>query len=142
MPLVAALDTSVVVAGIGWRGGDSRQVLRLLARRAFLSVCTAELVEEWTASVAHVAAEEKRWRNPNWAGWLLWLKRVSRVNTAVPLKRTVKRDPSDDVVLAAAVAGHASYLITLDPDLLTLQKPFGVRCVTPRAFLSAVLRGV
>jgi hypothetical protein len=30
--------------------------------------------------------------------------------------------------------------VSYDPDLLDLKKPQGILCVTPRAFLSAVLR--
>jgi predicted nucleic acid-binding protein len=44
------------------------------------------------------------------------------------------------MVLAAALGARASYLVTKDPDLLALEKPFGIECVTPRSFLSIVLR--
>ena len=40
----------------------------------------------------------------------------------------------------ATVSAGAKFLVTYDKDLLPLQKPFGVEIVTPRAFLSAVLR--
>jgi predicted nucleic acid-binding protein len=40
----------------------------------------------------------------------------------------------------AAVAVRAAFIVTYDSDLLALQKPHGVACVTPRAFLSAILR--
>ena len=58
---------------------------------------------------------------------------------AVPLRRTVKRDPKDDSVLAAALGARAAYLISYDRDLLDLEKPFGVRCIHPRAFLVALV---
>ena len=48
----------------------------------------------------------------------------------------VTSDPEDDVVLATAVAGRATYLVTGDKrHLLPLGEHRGVRIVTPRVFL-------
>jgi predicted nucleic acid-binding protein len=138
--LRAVLDSSAVVSGIGWRGGDARAVLKLLAADGFESGRTPWLTEEWADSVQRVAEKEKRWRNPNWANWLEWLKAVSRFSGDIPIRKAVKRDPKDDPVIMAAVVARAAFLVTYDADLLALQKPHGVACVTPRAFLSAVLR--
>ena len=87
-----------------------------------------------------VAETEKRWRNPNWTNWLEWLKSVSKYSVDIPLKKTVKRDPKDDPVIMAAVAVRAAFIVTYDSDLLDLQKPHGIACVTARAFLSSILR--
>jgi len=134
------LDSSVVVSGIGWRGGDARSVLKLLAAGGFESWRTPWITAEWTDTVQRVAEIEKRWRNPNWANWLKWLKSVSKFSDDIPVRKTVKRDPNDDSVIMAAVAARAVFIVTYDSDLLDLEKPHGVSCVTPRAFLSAVLR--
>lgn len=45
------------------------------------------------------------------------------------------RDPKDDMMLEAAVAGAAEYLVTGDQDLLVLKEFKGTRIVTPREFL-------
>lgn len=134
------LDSSVVVSGIGWRGGDARAVLRLLAAGGFESWRTPWITAEWADTVQRLAETEKRWLNENWIHWLEWLKAVSKYADDIPVKRTVKRDPKDDPVVMAAVAVRAVFLVTYDSDLLDLQKPHGVSCVTPRAFLSAILR--
>jgi len=136
----AVLDSSVVVSGIGWRGGEARAVLKLLAAGGFESWRTPWITAEWMDSVQRVAETEKRWRNPNWINWLEWLKAVSNFSGDIPVRKTVKRDPKDDPVIMAAVAVRAAFIVTSDFDLLDLQKPHGVWCVTPRAFLSAILR--
>jgi putative PIN family toxin of toxin-antitoxin system len=52
-----------------------------------------------------------------------------------PLKiEKVCRDPFDDYVLAAAVAGRADYLVTADKDLLILEKHRKVAIITPSEF--------
>jgi len=139
MKLLAVLDTSVVVSAIGWRG-EARNVLRLLARRSFISVRTPYLTREWTETVTELSAES-RWPNPNWAIWLEWLKTKSRLADDPPVKRIV-RDPKDDPVIAGAIAAGAGYLVSYDADFLDLTKPYGVHCVAPRAFIAAVLSGL
>jgi predicted nucleic acid-binding protein len=137
---IAVLDSSVVVSGIGWRGGDARAVLRMLARRVFMSAQTPWLTAEWTETVERVAREEKRWQNTNWRAWLDWLKRASVPFEEIPIRVTVRRDPKDDPVVMSAVAARAHFIVAYDPDLLDLEKPYGIACVTPREFLSSVRR--
>ncbi len=142
MKPIAVLDSSAVVAGIGWRGGDARAVLRLLAERGFISARTAWLAAEWAETVERVAREERRWQNRNWRAWLDWLGRASVFFEEIPIRVTVRRDPKDDPVVMSAVAARAQFIVAYDPDLLDLEKPYGIACVTPRAFLSAVRRMV
>ena len=139
MKPIAVLDSSTVVAGIGWSGGDARSVLVLLAQRGFISLRTPWLTAEWS-DVTQRVAEEIRWNNANWPNWLAWLKRASILVGDPPTKRIVSRDPKDDPVVAATVCGGAQYLVAYDQDLLDLEKPYGVNCVTPRVFLASVLK--
>ena len=58
----------------------------------------------------------------------------------IPIRVTVRRDPKDHPVVMAVVVARAHFIVAYDPDLLDLEKPFGIACVTPRAFLSSVRR--
>jgi putative PIN family toxin of toxin-antitoxin system len=133
------LDSSVVVSGVGWRGGEARKVLVLLAAGGFESYRTPWLTSEWAETLADVAENERRWRNPNWINWLEWLKRASKTIEDIPVKETVKRDPNDDPVVMAAVAAQAAFIVTTDNDLLALVKPYGIACIRPRDFLNRIL---
>jgi putative PIN family toxin of toxin-antitoxin system len=132
------LDSSTVVSAIGWRG-EARKVLHLLALGAFQSCRTPFLTTEWVEVVQRVATDEPRWKNRNWENWLLWLKTISKLAEDIPARPT-SRDPNDDPVIMAAVSARAAWIVTKDPDLLCLGKPYGVTCATPRAFLSAMLK--
>ena len=46
------------------------------------------------------------------------------------------RDPKDDKFVACALAGEATYVITVDRDLLVLGSIGGVRMVTPSEFVA------
>ena len=135
MELIAVLDSSAVVSGIGWRGGEALAVLRLLALRDFVSARTTWLAEERTETVERVAREEKRRQ-----AWLDWLKRASVFFEEIPIRVTVRHDPKDDPVVMSAVAARAHFIVAYDSDLLDLGKPYGIACVTPREFLSLVRR--
>ena len=58
--------------------------------------------------------------------------------TLVTPSRKVKvcRDPDEDMVIEAALAGMAEYVVTGDKDLLTLKEFESVRFITPRTFLA------
>ena len=133
----AVLDTNVVVSGIGWRG-DSRRVLGLLARRAFISVRSPYLTFEWSRVVEELATEPD-WPNPNWGQWLNWIKRKSRLVEDPHEKSIVRRDLKDNPILAAAIANQADFLVTQDSHFLALRKPYGAVCLAPREFLRAIL---
>src|SRR5437660_1550643 len=109
MKPVAVVDSSVVVSAIGWRG-EARNVLRLLARRCFISVRSPYLTQEWTETLGDLSAE-RRWPNPNWANWLEWLKTKSRLVDDPPMKPIV-RDPKDNPILAVAISEKAGYLVS------------------------------
>ena len=109
----------------------------MLARRGFVSVRTPWLTAEWGDVVERVA-RERQWKNPNWINWLTWLRHASRLLDDPPIRATVREDPKDDPVIAAAAGGQAQCLVSYDRHLLGLGKPYGVMCVTPRAFLAAL----
>ena len=59
--------------------------------------------------------------------------------TELPPLTGIVRDPNDDMVLATARAADATYLITRDLDLLSLQTYEGISILTPEVFM-ALLR--
>lgn len=46
------------------------------------------------------------------------------------------RDPKDDKFVACAIAGQASYIITLDEDILALKRLGDLQIVTPHDFVT------
>ena len=52
----------------------------------------------------------------------------------VPLSSPVCRDPDDDNILAAALAGNCDCIVTGDKDLLVLKEYLGIPILSPTAF--------
>lgn len=127
------IDANALMAALGWRN-EPYLCLVAIARRKARAVVTGEIVEE-CQRVARRMDEKKRFPRSPWP-LLDWFLSTSRHVAPAPLGKQVSRDASDDPYLAAALAARAEFIITRDPDLLTLRKPFGVEILTPRAFLS------
>ena len=132
---IAVLDTSVVVAGIFWKS-DAYRCLAALARRRFFAVASQSLIAEYRRVAARLQAEQESDRNPRPV--LDWLETTARKVELWPLADPVSRDAGDDVFIATALAAKASFVVTHDPDLLILEKPFGIEMIRPREFLRRI----
>jgi putative PIN family toxin of toxin-antitoxin system len=62
------------------------------------------------------------------------LRSRCRVVKPQPFEKTVSRDPDDDNIIATAVAGSCTCLVTGDQDLLELGEFAGIRIVSPDSF--------
>jgi len=58
--------------------------------------------------------------------------------TDLPQVTAVIRDPNDDMVIATAVRAQATYIVTRDKDLLSLQHHEGITMLTPETFIAMV----
>ncbi len=69
-----------------------------------------------------------------------YLEMTARKIKPVHLRAPVCRDKNDEIFIATAVAANAQFVVTYDPDLLVLKKPFGIEILRPREFLRKILR--
>jgi uncharacterized protein len=134
------LDASVVGAACGWTS-ESYQCAVLVARRRLRSFVTQDIVAEWRATITKMELKGAKFRRSPWPT-LDVLIGLSRLVSPAPLGKQRSRDRSDDPYLACALAARAEFVITRDPDLLELGKPFGIQILTPRAFLSRLGAGL
>lgn len=130
------LDTSVVVAALTTPNprSASRVVLAAAAAGAVELVITEELEAEYLRaveypSVVRYAAKVDR------QAFVAAVVAVAAWVAAKEAPGAVPSDPGDDKVMAAAFAGRAGFVVTLDRDLLRLGEVRGVQVVTPGDFL-------
>lgn len=134
----AVFDANVVLAGAGWRR-ESHLCLVQAARRRVIPYATLWILEEVRRSAKTMDGRGTFKKHSPWT-ILNWWEGLVRVIEPAPLGKQRSRDAKDDPYLACAVAAGAKLVVTLDQDLLALEKPFGIEMLTPRALLSRLHR--
>ena len=121
-------DTNVLISALVY-GGLPRELLTLVFRGEITLITSTALMNELedvlVVRFAHDPSLARTVRAE--------IELVAEVVAASDLA-PVARDPDDDAVLAAAIAGEASAIVTGDRDLLVLGEHRGIRIVTPRDF--------
>jgi putative PIN family toxin of toxin-antitoxin system len=133
-------DANVVIAGAGWRR-ESHLCLVQAARRRVIPYATLWIHEETRRAAQSMEARRVFKRHSPWTVLNWWFSFARGVEPAA-LGKQRSRDAKDDPYLACALAASARLIVSLDEDLLTLEKPFGIEIVTPRTLLSRLQRSV
>ncbi len=124
-------DTNVLISALVYGGPPRDLLIRVFRGETTLVTSTAllnELEEVLVVRFAHDASLARTVRAE--------IELLAEVVDVSELAR-VARDPDDDAVLAVAIAGEASAIVTGDRDLLVLAEHHGIRIVTPRDFASS-----
>jgi putative PIN family toxin of toxin-antitoxin system len=138
--LRVVLDTSVIVAGLRSRLGASNRLLELVAERRMVPLATTALFLEYEDVLQR---PEHRLATgmtvEDIAGFL-----GAFASTAEPVEihflwRPQLSDPSDELVLEAAVNGRADAIVTHNiRHFAAATRDFGVRLATPRDMIRRV----
>lgn len=134
----AVFDTNIIIAALKSRSANSpsRELLQRWEAGEFDLLYSRDLQTEYEETAAARDIDPSRARGFFSAltvrGVLIEVRQITPVVVA---------DPDDDVVLACAVAGQATHLVTYDPHLLNLGNFYlGIRLLDGLHFLYA-LRG-
>lgn len=128
-------DANIVFAAAGWRG-EASHCLYAMARRRLIAVATQETLAELRSLVQ--TRGYKCAHSPHTA--LTWYYSTVKVVTPAPLGKQRSRDAKDDPYLACALGGKAHYIVTRDPHLLNMGKPFGVEIIDARQLIARLAR--
>lgn len=131
------IDTSVLVAGVFW-GSEPHRVVRVWLRGLIIPAISEEIFHEYSRVLAEV--KEKQDFSEDIEPWLETMRSSACWVVPAPLGKAVCRDPNDDMFIEAALAAGARTVIARDPDLTTLEKPFGIAMLTLRAWLATLTR--
>lgn len=132
----AVLDTNTIVSGLGWGGTPGAVLDAALAGRFDLVTSTALLDE-----LRRVLTYPKLQAVIGQTSELVELITLAAIVVEPTETVDIVRDPDDNRLIEAALAGDADVIVSGDQDLLTLQGVGNVRIVTPRDFLEVELQG-
>jgi uncharacterized protein len=132
------MDTGVLVAGVFWRHEPYRCVQAWV--RGVLTLAVSEgIFSEYERVLREVKAQEGF--TTELEPWLESIRRTALWVVPARLTEPVCRDPNDDLMIEAALAAGARTIIARDADLTVLERPFGIRVLTPRTWLATLSRG-
>lgn len=135
--MLVVLDTNVLISSLMSATGTSFRLVSFVRAGALRPAVTAPLVFEYddVASrpglLPHLSPSEI-------TGFLDWFVSVSSQHKVHFLWRPLLRDPKDDMVLEAAVAASADYLVTFNTTDFHAASSLGVRVVTPLQLLALI----
>lgn len=129
----AVYDTNVLISGIFWRGAPRQLIHLARARQVHVITCQVLLDELETV----LTRPDKPFGLSREEADRVANDVLAYANLVVPAREVnVCRDPTDNVVLACALAGQAKYIVTGDPDLLVLEEFEGIKIATVRDVVS------
>lgn len=125
------IDTNIFVSGILY-GGNAQRVLRLFQLARIEIIISPTILAEILVTLKKFSLSETDLDELS----ELIQSKARKVNPKAHIR--VSRDPKDNMLLEAAVAGHADYLVTGDKDVLTLGTYGRTLIVTPKEFLDSL----
>lgn len=135
--LRTVLDANVYVSAYVRPEGPPGQIIeRFLRHAAFEIVLSTEIVEEVLEALAYPKVRKAGRTKVDPELWFEDILILAHLVAGEHQITGVSKDPDDDKYIAAAVEGRAVFVVSGDPDLLTVGECQGVRIVTPRAFLN------
>ena len=136
----AVLDANVLASAlIRPEGPPGRIARRFLRDRAFDLVLSPNILDEVARCLRNPRVRKRiRLSDDEIELWVAGLALTAIVvpDTKSPVR--VAKDPDDDKYVAAALEGHAAFIVSGDRHLLALPEYQGVRSVPPRAFLDLI----
>ncbi len=131
------MDTGVLVAGIFWRHEPYRCVRAWVRGLLTLAVSQA-IFSEYERVLREVKAEQGFTTDLD--PWFESIRKTALWVVPTALAEQVCRDPKDDMMIEADLAAGAKTIIARDADLTVLERPFGIRIITPRTWLTTLSR--
>ena len=132
----AVVDTNILIRAIIKPGGTVGPILRRLAQAEFEQVYSRALLEELLEKLALPRLRDKYSITDEAVADLVALLALRAELVAPDFAVTVCRDPEDNKVIEAAIAGRARCIVTGDEDLLTLHQYEGIDFIAPREFIA------
>ena len=132
--LKVILDTNVVVSGLRSRRGASFQVLSMIGQQSFELCLSVPLILEYEEVLTRLA-HELFLDSHSIQVVLDFFCQVGDPTAVFFLWRPRLRDPGDDMVLEAAVAGQCDYIVTHNLKDFAESASFGIPAISPKDFL-------
>jgi putative PIN family toxin of toxin-antitoxin system len=131
----AVVDTNILIRAVIKPLGTVGPVVVRLRASEYKLIYSKKLLDELIAKLALPRIRQKYDVNDETVEDILALIALRGEMVEPTRKVKVCRDPKDDMVIEAALAGEAQYIVTGDEDLLALKEFESIEILIPKSFL-------
>ena len=137
----AVVDTNILISGVIKPERATGEILRRLRDGEFVLLYTEPLLAELAEVINRPRIRQKYGLGSEDIETVLALI-LLRGEPIDPTRRVeICRDPKDNMILEAAVAGQADMITSGDFDLLSLREFAGMPIISPAEFLQRLAKG-
>ncbi|MEI6258093.1 MAG: putative toxin-antitoxin system toxin component, PIN family [Planctomycetota bacterium] len=140
LPVVAVLDTNVVIAALLWNGPPRLLLARATECDDFILATSPVLIEELVGTLSLTSFQKRiAEAGKSTEAFVSAYRDATTLVSPVAVPRVVGDDIDDDHVIAAAVAARARYIVTGDRrHLLPIGMHGNIAIISPRQCLDLV----
>ena len=131
------LDTNVLVSALRSKRGASYRLLMRIGTGCYEPAVSVPLVLEYEAAAKRLV-KETRLTVRDIDAIIDYVCAQAAVSKVFYLWRPLLKDPKEDMVLEAAVAAGCTHIVTFKGKDFAGAERFGVKVLTPRAFLAEI----
>ena len=132
------LDTNAAVSGLLWQGPPQRIMQQSMDGKLALVTSPALLAELEGILHRPKFARQIAKQPLSIAGLVLRYGELALIVHPSSIAPVIHHDPTDDQVLACALAAQVDLIVTGDTDLLSLQEYQGIRIVNPATAIALI----
>ena len=136
----AVVDTNSLVRAVYQPTGSVGPVLERLRDKDYLLIYSEPLLSEFVDVINRPRIRDKYHITPEDISTVVALLILRGREIRSVERIEICRDPKDNMVLEAAIAGEAQVIVSGDEDLLTLDPFRGISIVSPSKFLEMLDR--
>lgn len=135
------LDTNVLISASLSEKGFSAIILRAARQRRVRVIISQYILDEYANVMRrpHITRKYKEIEE-RLDSIVRFLNVRATLVAGQPVERVIPSDPKDDAILACAVQGKAQYIVSGDEHLKQLALYRGIKILTPRDFVTQILR--
>ena len=130
------LDTNVWLSGVFWEGEASR-IIEKVQNKKIEIIISNEIISE-IIDVLNKESKFQRFlenKKQSIEGLIRTILSISKLIKTKTKVDVIKKHPSDNVFLEAAIDGKADYVVSYNKHLLNIKEFRGIKVIAPSEFL-------
>ena len=127
------LDTNTLISALGWKDGSPRKVFDLCLEGDFVLTTSKDIIEEFAEVITRPKFSFLTEQEKN--EFILLLLQVCKIVEPKQKITVIRDDPSDNIILEAAIGGKVDFIVSGDNHLLNLKEFKGIKIIKPKEFL-------